>query len=389
MPLDRRLDRWQQAGLIDAATAGAIRAHERVHGTPMLAWAVAGFGALAIGLGLVAIAAANWRELGETAKLAIVFGVLAALFGATAWSALQRRDVAREIAAAILFAAVLAAIVLVSGIDRPRGDTWQILALWIALGTPLVAAFARSQAAAVLWNLAAATAYLFTVAALDGWTWSTIGLRFSAPAWIMLLAGTFALAGSALAFTRRRGQGEVLLGAAGVVLIAGATVAIVLYDIRLFRNGRAGFDWHGIALSIALFGAALAAMNRLPALDVRRWTGLVAISIVAWALAEALATADRGAIANSRVVSLGFAVLFLAYWGGLAWLAIRGEQAGLFVVAFAALCLRLLVLYWQAFGGLMSTGIALIGGGIICLVLAWIGYRLVPRAAAPAGRPPH
>jgi len=46
--------------------------------------------------------------------------------------------------------------------------------------------------------------------------------------------------------------------------------------------------------------------------------------------------------------------------------------------------LRLLVLYFEAIGGLTATGFGLLGGGVLCLALAAAGWRLTRRVARPS-----
>jgi hypothetical protein len=60
-------------------------------------------------------------------------------------------------------------------------------------------------------------------------------------------------------------------------------------------------------------------------------------------------------------------------------MAARGGWRGLFGISFAMIGVRLLVLYFEAIGGLTATGLGLLGGGVICLALAGIGWRLTRR----------
>ena len=60
------LKRWRGAGLIDYGAAARISAWEATHRRPVWLWALSGMGALAIGLGVVAVVAANWEEIPET-----------------------------------------------------------------------------------------------------------------------------------------------------------------------------------------------------------------------------------------------------------------------------------------------------------------------------------
>ncbi len=59
MKLDKKLEAWKQAGLIDADAAEGIRTFEAGSNRPILLWAMGGVGALAIALGFVSIVAAN------------------------------------------------------------------------------------------------------------------------------------------------------------------------------------------------------------------------------------------------------------------------------------------------------------------------------------------
>jgi hypothetical protein len=80
------------------------------------------------------------------------------------------------------------------------------------------------------------------------------------------------------------------------------------------------------------------------------------------------------------------AVLFIAYWGAIGAMAARAGTRGLFGLAFTMIGLRLLVVYFEAIGGLTATGLGLIGGGVLCLALAAIGWRLMRRLPRrPAG----
>ena len=59
--------------------------------------------------------------------------------------------------------------------------------------------------------------------------------------------------------------------------------------------------------------------------------------------------------------------------------------------ATALLALRLLIIYFEVFGTLLSTGIGLISGGLLTLGLAWLwsrGRREFAAELAPGDAPP-
>ena len=64
------LKRWRDAGLIDDSAVARISAWQAQHRRPIWLWALSGMGALAIGLGVVAVVAANWEGIPAGAKLA-------------------------------------------------------------------------------------------------------------------------------------------------------------------------------------------------------------------------------------------------------------------------------------------------------------------------------
>src|SRR5882672_9426322 len=76
--LERQVQRWQEAGIIDASTAERIITHERRTSRPLLLLALGGLGAFTIGVGLLSIIAANWGDIPRLAKLLAMLGLLGA-----------------------------------------------------------------------------------------------------------------------------------------------------------------------------------------------------------------------------------------------------------------------------------------------------------------------
>jgi len=130
------LRRWRDAGLIDDGAVARIGAWEAQHRRPIWLWALSGMGALAIGLGVVAVVAANWEEIPAAAKLAVdlLLTGLCAVFVFVAW----QRDQAgpREIGALLLFGLVIGGIALIGQVYQLQSDPWQALVTWLALYTP-------------------------------------------------------------------------------------------------------------------------------------------------------------------------------------------------------------------------------------------------------------
>src|SRR3546814_14181756 len=71
MDLERGLQAWLPSGLIDAATADAIRDHEGAARTPWGRWAVIALGLLAVALGLAMVIASHWQAIPRGLKLGV------------------------------------------------------------------------------------------------------------------------------------------------------------------------------------------------------------------------------------------------------------------------------------------------------------------------------
>ena len=70
--LERALQRWRDAALIDAETAARILAYEEANAAPTRPYgfyALGGLGALSIAIGLLAIVASNWDAIPAQVKL--------------------------------------------------------------------------------------------------------------------------------------------------------------------------------------------------------------------------------------------------------------------------------------------------------------------------------
>src|SRR3546814_11056721 len=71
MDLERGLQAWLASGLIDAATADAIRAHEGAARTPWGRWAVIALGLLAVALGIALVLASHCPPFPGGLQLAV------------------------------------------------------------------------------------------------------------------------------------------------------------------------------------------------------------------------------------------------------------------------------------------------------------------------------
>src|SRR3546814_8561663 len=86
MDLERGLQAWLASGLIDAATADAIRDHEGAARTPWGRWAVIALGLLAVALGIALVIASNWQAIPGGLKLGVHL-LLTVIAAAVAWRA--------------------------------------------------------------------------------------------------------------------------------------------------------------------------------------------------------------------------------------------------------------------------------------------------------------
>ncbi len=380
---NRYLTRWQEAGLIDADTVERIRLHEAQEQRPLWLWAVSGLGCLAIATGIVSVVAANWDHIPANLKLGIDFLLLAALAGGLLAADAKGCPRVRDILAFLLFGLVLASIALISQVYQLDGKIWVALATWVAICTPFLLLGTDSRLLAAAWALAVGAAMI------TGWSDILSPLKRWMPAEpkvlpLLLLTAILLFAALCLdPWVRRRAQAGTLRQLALLALLAAGSAP----QIQLAApSGRHELNWAEPLFGLVLVGIAIAAM-----LLRRRQLGGLLMPILAlmvgaalgWLVSVGLARLGAGGMregpSDSNMVSLLLAAPFIAFWALAGWLALRGGRRLLFIIAFAVIAVRILIFYWQAFGGLLNTGLGLIAGGVICLALAAAGRWLFRR----------
>ena len=369
MKLERKLAEWREAGLVDAEAVARIETHERERSSPVVLYAVGGVGAVAIVLGLIAIIASNWADISADLKLLVdalvAVGLAVAVVRASpGWM--------RETLIVVNYGFVLASMSLIGQVYHLDSGTWRALLVWSLATGPLML-LAEGRFAATAWFVGLTTTHGFLLVEwlewLDAWTdlaehdllnlaIVTIGigpllylcvaripwLRANRPStaataravgWLAVAAMAFA---SSLMFYDDVGEHyNALLGLGALVLAYGA------------------FAWLLPRFEAPLLAPALLGMRVL--LVGGPLLGLLAVAGVrgSWPLMAA--------------------VLQILWLGWMAWTALQAGYEGLFRLGVAGVCLRLLGIYIEVFGSMLQTGLGLIFGGVLTVLLTWFWLR--------------
>lgn len=371
----RKIAQWHDAGLIDGATRDRLLAHEAAHARPLLMWAVYGIGALAIGLGLVSVVAANWEAIPGPVRLALHLALIAAALAGLHGREARLAAFSPWAAEALVF--VIAALGLtffghLGQVYQTSSPLWQPLGAWLALFAPLLLLAGRS------WPTALA---VLGGAVWCAWDYVAAGTgsgapRQADPAWLAWLGTVAALplvaAPLAAGLRARSARAEFwrrLEQLALAYAVGGASLACALASADGLRD-EAPFLAASGALAL-LAGVGVAALR--PGIS-GRMTGAI--------LAGAGVAAPLAAVTGDAAVPA--ALLFMALWAGIAAAALAAQWRGVFQLAVAAIALRLIALSFELAGDLLTSGFGLIVAGLLILGVAWLAVR-VSRRFAPRG----
>lgn len=375
---DRKLKSWVEAGLIDTATAERIDAWEASHSRPIALWALIGLGALAIGLGLISVVAANWDAIPGQFRLSVHFLIMIAVAAVIWWRAQNIPPETDYFHDALLF--IFGALTLtffghVGQVYQTTSPLWQPLLAWTLLLSPLLLLSGRSWPAAALW-MAGVVVTSIAHASVHGFGYS-FGTNYLDPEYPVTYWGLIAtppmfaaaLAAWARGKSKRKEFWRLVEQLAIIVIISGISFAIIL---RVWPEAGEGNE-----VMTALFHAAalgVLALAIYAARQTKSGRATAGILLVA-AVMHVIAVLGAG----THIIP---ALAFMLLWASIALASVRAEWRVIFQIAIALLALRLIILSFELAYDLLFNGIGLIMAGIATLSIAWLAVR-VSRKYAP------
>ncbi len=374
---NRKIEAWHAAGLIDEPTAARLIAYETEHARPLALWAVFGIGALAIGLGLVSIVAANWEDIPGQVRLGIHFALF---LGGCVALALRDRQIAQAspwASEALLFVLAVLALTFfghLGQVYQTSAPLWEPLALWLALTGPMMLLYGRGwPVAALLAGGAVYCVWEYNYAVTDLLVRDGDHVPYLRAALVTALPILFA---PAAAWMRGRSPRSSfwkrLEQLAFTYAVVGASMACVIASV-----GGYGEDWTALAASAQLVRAAIVLLAGIGVLLLRRTrSGQMAGTVLAGA---ALVIALARDVDDVDVLAAG---LFMLLWIGIAGAALVAGWRGVFQLAVAVVAFRLIVLSFELASDLLLSGFGLVIAGLMILLVAFVAVR-ISRQFAP------
>lgn len=382
--IKKKLERWQQAGLLTPNQTAAILAFETQHPQRSNWWLYSFMilGAAIIGLGVISLIAANWAEIPDSVKLGADFLLLAILaFGIFQQYPNQQHGVWFEVLVVGFMLLCLATIGLIAQIFHVGGQWYHALLFWAVI-TFLLSLFARNTFTLFFWVTLFLLGILWTIVDAMGWHFRHTLDEFPA---VMLLAPLL----TALLYQLCM-QVKWLWGFAPSLFFwfqIGAIISLAFADIA--RSGGEMADYQVVWYTPAYIAAATLAIGIALHKDYRLLNKLLLLATLVLLLLyyhpDWLFTGEQRytwlGLRDHETVSLWRAddiraplmtllILFLyAIHAGNV-----GHQRTFNLVTFL-IGLRFVILYFQAMGGLAATGVGLIISGSLIIGIAWVWYK--------------
>ncbi len=245
-----------------------------------------------IGFGIMMWVAAHWDIISRSGRFTIVGGVLSAAVLASLVNAVRTPGLI------VSFLATGGLLALIGQTYQTGADSWQLFAVWAAVGVPWALA-ARSDALWVVWTVVvmlAITLWLATYVNL-GWVSADIGVTFAA--WVMAVA--IGAAFSPLS-PLRPWLGETRWAFRIAIVLAGVLVTQSGLAAILVNSGVSLVYW----LALLVLGALAAAMLALPALDIALLAllGLALDTLLISGIGRAVFSGGSGATGSFLFVGL-------------------------------------------------------------------------------------
>ncbi|MEO3998986.1 DUF2157 domain-containing protein [Mesorhizobium sp. CAU 1732] len=354
----RDIERWLEAGMIDAGTAGALSSDIERNGAGRISFGsvLSMMAAALFAAAILIFIAANWEDFPRLLRVGLLFALIVLGYVGGAFLKMRGHDGYAEAVWVVAAASFGASIALIGQMYHLSGDEKQAILIWCA-GTALAAAALRSSALTAGAVLLAVTWLL-----MNAWEhWSMRDLPFS----YLLMA----LALYALSFWTHSAPARHL------VVLSISLFVLLLYIRDETFNGPLML----IAASVALFAIG----QTLPAQS-RRWSGLGS-GLPVHALIAFLF--GIGIMQVALIEKPEFLIASIAAFAGIvAALLVAGRESSMLRwLAYAAFIFQLCFVYVVMLGSMIGTAGFFVVGGLVLSVLAWIITRLERRFSQAGG----
>lgn len=387
MKLMKKIKEWQRENVIDDVTAQKIVEYESSHSSSIALWAFGGMGAFAIIVGLISVIAANWAQVPDWVKLGADLVACLGLAAALYWSVIRQEGQdklwVREMLVVFYYGFVLASMALIGQTYQLGGTIESLLLVWTLVTLPLVL-LARGRFIALLWFTATATTYLLNVNEL----YDLMRLRTdfdrrlikSFVASLYVLGPLIFLLISRIPWLVREREREQVAEHLSryswlLIVVMGLLSQILWYksvsNVGYINN-----------LLVICFVATAAMIYFIPKLYAGETSDTHKAMRVVLAVVFAL---GASAIWYRYRLELAGALTNLAFLLVLAWAAIKIKSTYLFNILTAFICLRIIIIYFEVFGSMLETGLGLIVGGVLTLLISWWWFKRSNRLALRLG----
>jgi uncharacterized membrane protein len=375
----RRLKRWHSEGLVDVAQVSKILEYEKNSRGKRMIRGVFGIALFAIALGILSIIAANWVYIPGSVKLGAHFTLNAAI--AASLYKYKDKKVWAEGLLVMFLMLNLTLIVLIGQVYQLSGNYAIALSVWMAISTPAVLVYSKQAVSAVFWTVSLIATLVSIYYELQKSYLGELSEFYLYMGTAMYLPLMFIVCGS-LRYVRQAKPhiSNVMVREGVVALVALASLSTVFWYTDLAYNlGRlfSQSDSYAFSYSMMLLLCLLAPVSiycyewiikkQNSAIEDRTFYIFLLGSVFSIMLPFIVMPDDIGVLS---------AVHFVVYWVFLGWVGYKLGFDQLLSLSISLITIRLIIVYFELFGGLLLTGFGLIFSGILILVLLKIALKV-------------